>query len=242
MKYHQLFVDKSKNSATNEQYNLQDEFGVYQSVSIESNGYSEAFHFPVIMRGVTYHPAITRHWSTTEAGLYRLIRAGRVINTENKIRFKKYLSDFPVAPIANIWGDLMGASGIIYVVQTNEKIIERCLLMTTDPGDLVLDPTCGSGTTAFAAEKWGRRWMTVDTSRVAIALARQRLMTASYDYYTLKYPHEGLKGGFIYKTKPHVAPKFIANTPEIDSIYERMHPAIEKARAGNLPTRAGKCP
>ena len=103
--------------------------------------------------------------------------------------------------------------------------------MTTDPGDLVLDPTCGSGTTAAVAEKWGRRWITCDTSRVAVTLAKQRLMTASYDYFELKYPHEGLKGGFIYKTVPHVTLKSIANNPDIDSIYERMHPVIEAALA-----------
>jgi adenine-specific DNA-methyltransferase len=100
--------------------------------------------------------------------------------------------------------------------------------MTTDPGDLVLDPTCGSGTTAFVAEKWGRRWITCDTSRVAVTLAKQRLMTASFDYFELRYPHEGLKGGFIYQTVPHVTLKSIANNPEIDEIYERMHPAIDK--------------
>ncbi len=101
--------------------------------------------------------------------------------------------------------------------------------MTTDPGDLVLDPTCGSGTTAFVAEKWGRRWITTDTSRVAVTLAKQRLMTASYDYYALKYPHEGLKGGFVYKTVPHITLKSIANNAEIDEIYERMHPAVAQA-------------
>lgn len=103
--------------------------------------------------------------------------------------------------------------------------------MTTDPGDLVLDPTCGSGTTAFVAEKWGRRWITCDTSRVAVTLAKQRLMTASYDYFELKYPHEGLKSGFIYKTVPHVTLKSIANNPDIDEIYARMHPAIENTLA-----------
>ena len=126
---------------------------------------------------------------------------------------------------------MMGAGGLIYVVQTNEKIIERCMLMTTDPGDLVLDPTCGSGTTAYVAEKWGRRWITCDTSRVAITLAKQRLMTASFDYFALRYPHEGLRGGFIYKTVPHVTLKSIANNAEIDAIYERMHPAIASALA-----------
>jgi adenine-specific DNA-methyltransferase len=101
--------------------------------------------------------------------------------------------------------------------------------MTTDPGDLVLDPTCGSGTTAYVAEKWGRRWITCDTSRVAVTLAKQRLMTASFDYFELRYPHEGLRGGVIYQTVPHVTLKSIANNPEIDEIYERMHPAVEQA-------------
>jgi adenine-specific DNA-methyltransferase len=103
--------------------------------------------------------------------------------------------------------------------------------MTTDPGDLVLDPTCGSGTTAYVAEKWGRRWITCDTSRVAVTLAKQRLMTASYDYFELRYPHEGLRGGFIWKTVPHVTLKSIANNPDIDAIYARMHPAVESALA-----------
>ena len=105
------------------------------------------------------------------------------------------------------------------------------MVMSTDPGDLVLDPTCGSGTTAHVAEKWGRRWITCDTSRVAITLAKQRLMTASFDYFALRYPHEGIKGGFIYKTVPHVTLKSIANNPEIDAIYERLHPGIDSALA-----------
>lgn len=118
-----------------------------------------------------------------------------------------------------------------YVVQTVPKVISRCLLMTTDPGDLVFDPTCGSGTTAYVAEQWGRRWITCDTSRVALTLARQRLMTAIFDYYELAHPEEGVGSGFKYKTVPHVTLKSIANNPEIDGIYARMHPAIEKALA-----------
>ncbi len=128
-----------------------------------------------------------------------------------------------------LWDDTQGASDKQYVVQTSEKVIQRCMLMTTDPGDLVLDPTCGSGTTAFVAEKWGRRWITCDTSRVAVTLAKQRLATASFDYFELNYPHEGLRGGFIYKTVPHVTLKSIANNPEIDEIYDSLHPAIESA-------------
>ena len=117
----------------------------------------------------------------------------------------------------------------VYAVETSAKVIERCLLMTTDPGDLVLDPTCGSGTTAFVAEKWGRRWITCDTRRVAITLAKQRMMTANFDYYRLRYPHEGLKGGFDFETVPHITLKSIANNPDIDTIYEAQHPAITTA-------------
>jgi adenine-specific DNA-methyltransferase len=126
---------------------------------------------------------------------------------------------------------LHGQSRRLYAVQTNTKIIERCILMTTDPGDLVFDPTCGSGTTAYVAEKWGRRWITCDTSRVAITLARQRLMTAVFDYYELAHPQEGVGSGFKYKTVPHITLKSIANNPEIDDIYARLHPAVEEALA-----------
>ena len=171
----------------------------------------------------------------TEAnGLRRLSIAGRLRPIGDSLMYVRYLDDFPVSPIANYWADtkMTGFSeDKVYVVQTALKAIERCMLMTTDPGDLVLDPTCGSGTTAFVAEKWGRRWITCDTSRVAVTLAKQRLMTASYDYFALRYPHEGLKGGFIYKTVPHVTLKSIANNPEIDTIYERLHPGIEAALA-----------
>lgn len=231
IKYRQIFVAKSKAESSKAQYRLADDAGDYQSVSIESNGYAESFHFPLEVHGAVFKPAITRHWSTTKPGLARVQKVGRLLQTTRKVRFKKYLADFPVLPIANIWTDLMGASGLVYVVQTNEKAVERCLSMSTDPGDLVLDPTCGSGTTAYVAEKWGRRWITCDTSRVAVTLAKQRLMTASYDYYELKYPHEGLASGFIYKTVPHITLKAIANNPEIDEIHDRLHPAMEQALA-----------
>ncbi|QXP88635.1 DUF559 domain-containing protein [Methylococcus capsulatus] len=189
--------------------------------------------FPVLFRGQEFRPG-KGYWKTGELGMATLARANRLMVIGNTLRYIRFLDDFPVFPYNNVWTDT-GTSGFsdkkTYVVQTNASIAERCLLMTTDPGDLVLDPTCGSGTTAFVAEKWGRRWITCDTSRVAVTLAKQRLLTASYDYYELKYPHEGLKGGFIYKTVPHVTLKSIANNPEIDEIYERMHPAIERALA-----------
>ena len=175
-----------------------------------------------------------RQWATPIKGMSRLVKNKRVMKFGSAAVYVRYLDDFSVVPIKNVWGDTStGGFGDdkVYVVQTTSKVIERCMLMTTDPGDLVLDPTCGSGTTAYVAEKWGRRWITCDTSRVAITLAKQRLMTASYDYFALRYPHEGLKGGFIYKTVPHVTLKSIANNPEIDAIYERLHPGIEAALA-----------
>ena len=190
-------------------------------------------HFPVRLKGEDFYPTANRGWTATSGGMERLVKAGRMAKQGANATYVRYLDDFPAIPITNFWADTQSGSGMdkVYVVQTSQKIIERCLLMTTDPGDLVLDPTCGSGTTAFVAEKWGRRWITCDTSRVAVTLAKQRLMTASYDYYELKYPHEGLKGGFIYRTVPHVMLKSIANNPDIDSIHERMHPAIAAALA-----------
>jgi len=178
-------------------------------------------------------------------GLTRLTRARRLLAVGSSLTSIRYLQDFEFKPRNNIWDDTRsGGFGEekTYVVQTGSRVIERCLLMTSEPGDLVFDPTCGSGTTTYVAEKWGRRWITCDTSRVAITLAKQRLMTASYDYFELKYPHEGLKGGFIYKTVPHVTLKSIANNPEIDVIYERMHPAIDAALADLNRALAGHPP
>lgn len=172
-----------------------------------------------------------RWWGFPPESMPRLVKSGRIAPSGKDS--KRYLDDFPASYLSNLWADTATGSGMgkVYVVQTNEKVVERCLVMTTDPGDLVLDPTCGSGTTAFVAEKWGRRWITCDTSRVAITLAKQRLMTASFDYYALRYPHEGLKGGFEYETVPHITLKSIANNPDIDTIYEEDHPKIAAALA-----------
>ncbi|MBW1678063.1 MAG: site-specific DNA-methyltransferase, partial [Deltaproteobacteria bacterium] len=252
IKYRQLYVSKFETEKSFGQYNLIrgkdgevkrltiDELksfsntelqDVFQSTSLESNGYAEQFHFPVEYGGKNYKPAPTRHWSTTKEGINRLISSSRIISTENKLRYIRYLGDFPVTPLGNIWTDLMGASNLIYVVQTNEKVISRCLLMTTDPGDLVFDPTCGSGTTAYVAEQWGRRWITCDTSRVALALAKQRLMTALYDYYELAHPEEGVGSGFKYKTVPHITLKSIANNepPAQETLFDQ--PFVDKSRA-----------
>jgi adenine-specific DNA-methyltransferase len=189
--------------------------------------------FPVDFLGKIFVP-VKGYWKTGTEGFPRLIKAGRVEATSGgRLSYVRHLEDFSAYPVNNLWTDTVGQNQFggdkLYVVQTANRIIERCLLMTTDPGDLALDPTCGSGTTAFVAEKWGRRWITCDTSRVAVTLAKQRLMTASYDYFELRYPHEGLRGGFMYKTVPHVMLKSIANNPEIDDIYERMQPANDLA-------------
>lgn len=159
----------------------------------------------------------------------RLDKANRLMGSEKMIYYKRRLSDFPAYAINALWSDTQDRFNKDYVVQTVPKVIERCLLMTTDPGDLVFDPTCGSGTTAVVAEKWGRRWITCDTSRVAVTLAKQRFMTAGFDYFALRYPHEGLRGGFVYNSVPHITLKSIANNPDIDTIYEDKHPAIAAA-------------
>jgi len=208
----------------------------------ESGG--ETTRFDVQLAGETYQLPGKWYWKTSCSGMAKLSAAGRLIGVGRTLCYRRYATDFPVVRFNNLWDDTM-RSGYgedrVYVVQTGQKVIERCLLMTTEPGDLVLDPTCGSGTTAWVAEKLGRRWITCDTSRVAVTLAKQRLMTASFDYYELRYPHEGLKGGFIYKTVPHVTLKSIANNPEIDEIFARMHPAIEAA-VGQLNAALKKHP
>jgi len=190
--------------------------------------------YPVQLDGSIFNPE-PGYWKPSEEGFGRLVRANRVRLEGKRPAYVRYFDDFMGYRITNVWNDLSGiqsrSDSKVYAVQTPATPIERCILMTTDAGDLVLDPTCGSGTTAFVSEKWGRRWITCDTSRVAVTLAKQRLMTASYDYYELKYPHEGLKAGFIYKTVPHVMLKSIANNTEIDTIYERDHPAIATALA-----------
>lgn len=186
-----------------------------------------------------YHPPAGLHWKTTVEGLKRLGIANRIHIQGKSLRYVRMFDDYPVFPISNLWTDTGTGSFTdpkIYVVQTNQKVIERCILMTTDPGDLVLDPTCGSGTTAYVAEQWGRRWITCDTSRVALSLARQRLMTARFPWYLLADSPEGAKKeadltgipappvaqythdvrrGFIYERVPHITLKSIANNPDI---------------------------
>ena len=191
-------------------------------------------------------------WKTNVLGMSRLIKAGRVFNTKSFVNYKLYFDDFRAVGIPNLWQDTMGTAeqNKVYVVQTVQKVLLRCILMTTDPGDLVLDPTCGSGTTAYVAEQWGRRWITIDTSRVALALARARIMGARYPYYILADSRDGelkeaevsrraqsemptygnVRQGFVYERVPHITLRDIANNAEIDVIYEEYQEKLEPVR------------
>jgi adenine-specific DNA-methyltransferase len=186
---------------------------------------SEPFQY----NGKQYLPSTNRHWSTTPDGLNRLVQANRITTEGKSLTYKRYHDDFNIIPLRNVWTDTGGGALVtqkLYVVQTSEKIIERCMLMTTDPGDLVLDPTCGSGTTTYVAEQWGRRWITIDTSRVAIALARQRLLTAKFDYYELADKDKGVSGDLVYKTVPHITLGGIAKNQALDPIFEKWEPVL----------------
>jgi len=192
-----------------------------------------------------------RWWGMQEGSLMRALKTGRVGVFGNSIRFLRRADDFAAKAVSNLWDGLGGAANPVYVVQTSDEVIKRCILMTTDPGDLVLDPTCGGGTTAFIAEQWGRRWITIDTSRVALALARTRLMAARFPYYLLTDSPEGIKKegeltgstipehsttndikkGFVYKRLPHVTLQAIANNEEIDTIHAKWQEKLEPVRA-----------
>ena len=175
-----------------------------------------------------------RQWATPEPNMQRLMKSERVEYRASSIGYVRRYDDFPVIPIRNMWTDTGTGSFTdekVYVVQTGAKIIERCVLMSTDPGDLVLDPTCGSGTTALVAEQWGRRWITIDTSRVAIAIARQRLMTAKYEFYRLRNDSLGISGNFVFKTVPHITLKSIAQNQNLDPIFAKHDPILDEALA-----------
>lgn len=255
VKFHQLFkpMTAREGRTTGERYDQallpdgkvataksQDDFPegtrFFRSVTLSSNRPAKehekvAFSF----QGKDYFPPANRTWTTTPEGLARLAASKRISAGTRSLNYLKFLDDFPANPIGNLWDDVSGSGERLYVVQTHETVVQRCLLMTTDPGDLVIDPTCGSGTTAYVAEQWGRRWITIDTSRVPLALARQRLLTACFDYQELKNPEQGPAGGFVYKMKtnrkgehvggivPHVTLKSIANgePPDVEVLVDR---------------------
>jgi adenine-specific DNA-methyltransferase len=182
---------------------------------------------PFEFEGKIFRPGTASHWKANyPEGMENLKKAGRIAVRANSLSYIRYFDDFPLLPLRNMWTDTSIAGrpeGKRYVVETNPKVVTRCILMTSDPGELVLDPTCGSGTTAFVAEQWGRRWITCDTSRVAITLTKQRLMTALFEYYQLAHPLEGVISGFNYEKVPHVTLRSIANgeLPAEETLFDR---------------------
>ena len=204
-------------------------------------------------QGQTYNQNREWCWKTNERGLNKLALAGRLMRAGSVLRYKRYFDDFAAYPLTANWQDTMTfMSDKAYVVQTSAKVVQRCILMTTDPGDLIIDPTCGSGTTAYVAEQWGRRWITIDTSRVALALARGRIMGSRYPYYLLSDSKEGqvkqaeverrassesptyddIRQGFVYERVPHITLRAIANNSEIDVIWEEARKDLEPLREG----------
>lgn len=173
-----------------------------------------------------------QRWKTSNPlGLDRLASTNRIFSTGTRLRYIRYVDDFPVVPLTDRWESVQIGTQLVYVVQTPPIVLQRCILMTTDPGDLILDPTCGSGTSAHIAEQWGRRWITCDTSRVSITLVKQRLMTALYDYYELSQPSEGIGSGFRYRTVSHNKLELVANNepPIQETLYDQ--PIIDRSRA-----------
>lgn len=192
---------------------------LFQSVSLTSQGTSANRSGPFTYKGRRYVPPPNRHWSVD---LKRVAESGRIMVVGDALRYIYLLEDYPIAPLSNVWADTGTGSFTEpqrYVVETATKVVQRCVLMSTDPGDLVLDPTCGSGTTAYVAEQWGRRWITCDTSRVALALARQRVMTARFPYYRLR--SRSTRDGFILETAPHIKPSAVAENTRLDSCATR---------------------
>jgi adenine-specific DNA-methyltransferase len=222
----------------------------YSANPLTSDGFRETTTCDFEFEGRVFHPGKLSHWKTTVDDLARVGRAGRIVCQQSQIRLRYFFEDYPVTRLSGVWDDVGGASNKVFVVQTTPRIIERCILMTTDPGDLVLDPTCGSGTTATVAEQWGRRWITIDTSRVALALARARVMGARYPYYLLADSRDGqlkeaevtnkapssqivrnnVRHGFVYARVQHVTLTSIAENAEIDVIWEKWQARLEPLR------------
>ncbi len=228
---------------------------VYRTDTLTSQSGGSNSAFPVRFEGRTVRPR-RGFWKTNEIGMSRLIAAGRITREGTSIGYVRFINDFPAFPFGNVWTDQASIQSRSdpkrYVVQTSTRVIQRCILMTTDPGDLVLDPTCGSGTTAYVAEQWGRRWITIDTSRVALALARARIMGARYPYYLLADSRAGqlreaeiernapsespcygdIRQGFVNERVPHIMLRDIANNAEIDVIWEEFQQTLEPLREG----------
>jgi adenine-specific DNA-methyltransferase len=222
---------------------------VFQSISLLPAQYRPNQDFVFSFEGQSWNPPKKNCWKTDSCGMNRLLRANRLHPSGSTLRYILKFLDYSVGRLTNLWSDASAAAQQVYVVQTNVDVVKRCILMTTDPGDLVLDPTCGSGTTAYVAEQWGRRWITIDTSRVALALARARIMGARYPYYLLADSPEGqakeaevtrsavstratyghLRHGFVYERVPHITLGAIGRNAEIDVIHEQWQPKLAAA-------------
>ena len=248
------FLRRRLTSAEMAQQDIPEGWKLFSAQNMTSQSGGDTSRFPVDFRGVSFVPT-KNFWKTNPQGMGNLVKASRLMIAGNSLNYVRYQQDFPSIPINNIWSDtaIAGFSGEdkTYVVQTARRVIQRCLLMTTDPGDLILDPTCGSGTAAYVAEGWGRRWITIDTSRVALALARARIMGARYDYYLLSDSRDGqlkeaeierktpseaptcgdIRQGFVYERVPHITLKSIAHNAEIDVIWERYEEELAPLRA-----------
>lgn len=202
---------------------------IFRLTDLIASGHTDSCHFEFELDGKKYYPKGRNSWKTTPHGMQKLISMNRIKVQGSTPAYVFFYDDYPIQQVTNIWEDTQGATGKTYVVQTAEKVIQRCILMCTDPGDLVLDPTCGSGTTAYVCENWGRRWITIDTSRVALSLAKTRLMTSKYPYFQLKTDGK-IKQGFKYKTAPHITLGSIANNEpaEEETLYDQ--PLEDKSR------------
>lgn len=239
VKYRQLFLpysvegnkdygwyelpDGSEHQMTPEQVNdhklLPPGARIFLKKSLKASGVNDSGQFTYKFKGKEYPPT-GNGYGTTEEGIKNLEKKNRLTVKGNLLTYKLFADDFPVTSLLATWTDTTGQQDKVYVVQTGTTVIQRCILMTTDPGDLILDPTCGSGTTAYVAEQWGRRWITVDTSRVALALARTRLMTVLFPYYKLKDKYN-ISSGFEYKTTPHITLRSLVN--DEDAVHEVLY-------------------
>lgn len=255
-KFRRIYTDKMERAEADSHYQEDAEGNLYtlSDLSGQNNNVPSCI-YTFQYNGTDFPTPSGRQWKTTAQGMTRLARAGRIQMTGRSIRYKRYASDLAVLPVTDVWSDIGGSvqsrnDPKVYVVQTGTSVVQRCVLMASDPGDLVLDPTCGSGTTATVAEQWGRRWITIDTSRVALALARARIMGARYPFYLLADSREGqireaevartvpnsqpvtgnIRHGFVYERVPQVTLQSFSKNAEIDAIWEKWHPIVEPLR------------
>jgi len=236
---------------------------VFRLDAITSQGFRQLTSVPYDFAGRRFETGTTKNWKTSLEGMARLCRCERIEASPKTLNYVRFVTDFPVFELTNLWADIGGIQSRsdpkVYAVQTATTIIQRCMQMTIDPGDLVLDPTCGSGTTAHVAEEWGRRWITIDVSRVALAIARQRILTTKYDYYQLRPtsaedvqrspngtwltdPSGQIQGSstFHCKTVPHITLRSIARNQALDPIYDKWQPVLtEKKEFLNAALRRG---